>query len=84
MTSDGGPIDPDDLDLRPFVRAAQDLGLDAAAGYSRVLDAWVQSQIKNTADPSIVPLRALQAMGTHPVVYLAERTITGLIRRPNL
>jgi hypothetical protein len=76
--------DAPDLDLSPFVRAAQDLGLTANGGYSGVLDMWVQSQVRQSADPAVVPLRALQAMGTHPVVYLAERTITGLIRRPNL
>ena len=73
-----------DVDLAPFVRASQDLGLDASGVHSRILDAWVQSQVRQGADPASVPLRALQSMGTHPVVYLAERTITGLIRRPNL
>ena len=77
--------DGPDVDLTPFVRAVQDLGLESSAAYSSVLEAWVQAQVKQTsADPTAVPLRALQAMGTHPVVYLAERTITGLIRRPNL
>ena len=76
--------DAPDLDLAPFVRAAQELGLDVSVGHSRALDLWVQSQVRHGADPATVSLRALQAMGTHPVVYLAERTIAGLIRRPNL
>ena len=76
--------DAPDLDLSAFVRAGQELGLEASSGYSRTLDAWVQAQVRHGADPSAVPLRALQGMGTHPVVYLAERTLTGLIRRPNL
>ncbi len=73
-----------DLDLSPFVSAGQELGLEASTGYSRTLDLWAQAQLQHGANPSVVPLRALQAMGTHPVVYLAERTLTGLIRRPNL
>lgn len=31
-----------------------------------------------------MPLSVLMAMGTHPMVYLAERTITGVVRRPDL
>ena len=77
---DDGP----DLDLSPFVRAGQELGLDANVGFSRTLDLWAQAQLGHGANPALVPLRALQAMGAHPVVYLAERTLTGLIRRPNL
>ncbi|HBP17400.1 MAG TPA: hypothetical protein DEA08_06370 [Planctomycetes bacterium] len=70
-------------DLRPFVRASRE-NVTLAATYTHALEAWVQDQITQAIDPNAVPLRALQAMGTHPVVYLAEQTITGLIRRPNL
>ena len=72
-----------DPDLTPFVRAAQGQ-LALGYPYSRGLERWVNSQLGQGVDPGAVPLEALRAMGTHPVVYLAERAITGVIRRPNL
>lgn len=75
--------DAGEPDLEPFIRASQ--GVQSLAGqYSRAFEGWVASQVGQGTDPHAVSLSALQAMGTHPVVYLAERTITGLIRRPNL
>jgi len=71
------------VDLTPFARAAQG-SLSLAGSHSRALEAWVRHQVSQGSDPHAVPLRALQAMGTHPVVYLAEQTIAGLVRRPNL
>ena len=70
-------------DLRPFVRAAAK-NQTLAAQYTLTLESWVQEQINQGVDPNAIGFRALQGMGTHPVVYLAEQTITGLIRRPNL
>ena len=72
-----------DPDLTPFVRAAQGQ-LALGYPYSRGRERWVNSQLGQGVDPGAVPLEALRAMGTHPVVYLAERAITGVIRRPNL
>lgn len=78
-----GRRDEAEPDLAPFVRASQ--GGDAlGGGYSRAFETWAATQVAQGTDLHLVPLAALQAMGTHPVVYLAERTITGLIRRPNL
>jgi len=70
-------------DLAPFVRATQG-NRSLVSQYSRSLEHWVRTQISRAPDPFSVPLEALRAMGSHPVVYLAEQTITGLIRRPNL
>ena len=70
-------------DLRPFVRAAE-RNQSLAARYTQTLETWVQDQINQGVDPNAVNFRTLQSMGSHPVVYLAEQTITGLIRRPNL
>jgi hypothetical protein len=75
--------DSGEPDLEPFVRASQ--GVQSLTGqFSRAFEGWVTSQVGQGTDPHAVSLSALQGMGTHPVVYLAERTITGLIRRPNL
>ena len=70
-------------DLAPFVRASES-NKSLGAQYSHALEQWIQNQVRQGIAPGHVPLRALQVMGTHPVVYLAEQTITGLIRRPNL
>lgn len=35
-------------------------------------------------DPRAVPVSALQLMGCNPAIYLAERTISGIVRRPDL
>jgi len=70
-------------DLSPFVRASQG-NRTLGCQYSLALEGWVQSRLAHSSDPNLVPLRVLQAMASHPVVYLAEQTITGLIRRPNL
>ena len=80
MAPEAQEMDPD---LAPFVRASQNTKT-LGAQYSHALEQWVQSQVRQGIAPGHVPLRALQVMGTHPVVYLAEQTITGLIRRPNL
>jgi len=64
-----------DVDLTPFVRASQTL-FGVGGQLTRPLAAWVHSQINAATDPHQVPLSALQAMGNHPIVYLAERTIT--------
>ncbi len=70
-------------DLAPFVRASEG-NKDLTRQFSSALEHWVHDQIRQATNPDAVPLRALQSMGSHPVVYLAEQTITGLIRRPNL
>lgn len=80
MTTEPQEREPD---LAPFVRASE--GNRSINGqYSHALEQWIQSQLRHGIAPGTVPLRALQTMGAHPVVYLAEQTITGLIRRPNL
>lgn len=35
-------------------------------------------------DPDAVPFSVLRAVGRHPVCYLAQRTLTGIVRRPDL
>ena len=70
-------------DLRPFVRGGQTF-VDSPSRHSRLLESWVSTQVSYDTDPRQVPLAALQAMGTHPIVYLAERTISGVMRRPDL
>lgn len=69
-------------DLAPFVRAH--LGLLGGGRLSGVLEGWAMTHGAQHTDPRLVPLEALRAMGSHPVVYLAERTIGGIVRRPDL
>ncbi|MCO5171146.1 MAG: hypothetical protein M9894_32990 [Planctomycetes bacterium] len=71
-------------DLAPFVRANLGALTGGLGPVSRALEGWVLGQTAKSMDPRLVPLSALRAMGSHPVVYLAERTITGIVRRPNL
>ncbi|HBP18001.1 MAG TPA: hypothetical protein DEA08_09435 [Planctomycetes bacterium] len=72
-----------DVDLAPFARTSAVLaGLQPP--HSHTLEAWVSRQVSHDTDPRQVPLAALQSMGTHPIVYLAERTISGVMRRPDL
>lgn len=44
----------------------------------------VLAQLGNAVDPDLVPFDALRAMGRHSVAYLAERTLTGIVQRPDL
>ncbi len=69
-------------DLAPFVRA--NLSLGSLQGTVNVLEGWALEQAMRGVDPRTVPLSALQSMGTHPIVYLAERAIGGIVRRPDL
>lgn len=72
------------VDLAPFVRVG--LGVQALGGapLGASLDRWVHEQLGQPTDPRHVPLAALRAMQFHPTVYLAERTIGGIVRRPDL
>lgn len=70
-------------DLRPFETATTSFMLSCP---SRLLamETHMTAQVALGIDPRAVPVQALQAMGTHPAVYLAERTISGIVRRPDL
>jgi len=72
------------VDLAPFVRTGALAGAFGGAAPSRALEGWVTGHLAQPSDPSRVPLSALRAMGNHPVVYLAERAIGGVVRRPDL
>lgn len=70
-------------DLSGFVRA--NLAIAASGGrLTQSLEGWIAARVGTANDPRFVPLAQLQAMGTHPIVYLAERTIGGIMRRPDL
>lgn len=80
---------PDSVDLSKFKRKTMVAGGQAvvSASYSRyTLQADVQTlaQLGYGWDGRAVPVHALQSMGTCPAVYLAERTVTGIVRRPDL
>ena len=68
--------------LEPFARAASVSGASQFLA-SRRFQAFVQSQLREL-DPNLVSLDTLRGMDTHPTVYLAERTLTGVVRRPDL
>lgn len=55
---------------------------DRGALYS--LERWVDHQVTAKTRADLVPNWTLRQMGSHPIVYLGEYSITGLARRPNL
>ena len=70
------------VDTRPFARgpgSRDALTLRASSAF----EAFVAEQVRHP-NPARVPLAALRAMDSHPIVYLAERTVTGVVRRPDL
>lgn len=76
--------DPE-VDLSKFKRTT--LGGLAAAAYGRFslsMEVHAIAQLGYGMDPRVVPVHALRLMNTHPAVYFARRTITGIIRRPDL
>jgi len=74
-----GPVN----DTRPFGRAPSGGGDSLQARASVAFERFVTRQLHHP-NPARVPLAYLQAMDDHPIVYLAERTLTGVIRRPDL
>lgn len=78
------------VDLTAY-RAKQHIGLaknvSTSYAYGRYTvqgDMHVMAQLGYGLDPRKVPVSALQAMSTNAAVYLAERTISGIVRRPDL
>jgi hypothetical protein len=69
-------------DLAPFVRA--NLSLATLGRCTQAFENWAVLQAHQGVDPSLVPLSALRAMGNHTIVALAEHTIGGIMRRPDL
>jgi len=69
-------------DLQEFERAAHGSFLSSSLTHN--LDLWVSGLVRSEMDPRLVPFSALEHMGTHPVIYLAERIMTGIIRRKDL
>lgn len=45
---------------------------------------WASHEVDAKVDPWCLPFSALRRMDTDPIVYLAERAITALIRKPDL
>lgn len=64
--------------LRPFVDLPQD-----RQTLNRVAS-WVSREIDAKVDPDCLTFTQLRRMDTDPIVYLAERAITALIRKPDL
>lgn len=79
MTTEAPPTD-----LSPFVRSnAQAI----VAGYGHLtwrLELATLAQLNHGVDPRAVPAEALRVQKTHPVIYVADKTVTGMIRRPDL
>ena len=71
-------------DHAPFLRAGMSVLALGGGTASMALESWVSTQLGQATDPHLVSLAALRAMGSHPMVYLAERTIGGILRRPDL
>ena len=69
-------------DLTEFERAAHSLFFNG--GLTSRFNLWVAGVVNDELDPSLVSFEALEQMGTHPVIYLAEPIKTGIIRRKDL
>lgn len=70
------------VDLNQFTRANAFLGqIPSRFGG---LSSWVNQVVSYATDPRLVPQIALEAMKSHPVVYLGDRLMTGIIRRPDI
>ncbi len=72
------------VDLREFQRSAfvrRPTSISHALGF---LEHHVTSLVSQFPDPAHVRFHQLWAMGNHPMVYLAERTVLGVIRRKDL
>jgi len=66
-----------------FVRPRSLPGLGGGFRASSFLQQHAMTRLKH-ADPATVPLQMLKGMDQHAMVYLAERTVTGVLRRPDL
>lgn len=78
---------PDDkpVNLVPFKRANMRLARIGATRLCSDFQVHALAQLGYGLDPRAVPVDGLQVMGaTCPSVYLAEQTISGIIRRPDL
>lgn len=91
MAGANGTTEPPAIDLTAFIA-----GTASAPGSTSVplsiprssfllgAEAHVVAQLGYGLDPRRVPVAALQLMSTNPAVYLAERILTGVVRRPDL
>lgn len=70
------------VDLTKFERAIA--SVLSRGSYLAGMEAYVRRLVNANADPLCVPQVALEAMSCHPTIYLAERIVTGVIRRPDL
>lgn len=72
------------VDLSKFKRATSGLVAGSYGRYSLGLEVHTIAQLGYGLDPRTVPVSALQLMTTLPPVYMAIRTISGIIRRADL
>lgn len=78
-----GPISP--VVMSAFLRAGGAGTVSLVTDvFTLPLQASVLAQLGHGLDGACVSVPALQAMGRHPVIYLAEHTITGILKRPDL
>jgi hypothetical protein len=76
---------PDDAaDFSKFKRGRGSLLVSSYGGFTLGLETHTIAQLGYGMDGRAVPVQALQLMGTCPAVYLAERTLGAIVRRPDL
>lgn len=76
---------PEPISVSPqFSRAAMVASMLGVGRLTCGLELQTLAQLGHGLDPRAVPIEALQAMGTHPTVYISQRTLTGIIQRPDL
>lgn len=73
-----------DVDLSKFRRTSTVTMAGSYGRYTLGAELHTIAQLGYGMDPRHVPVAALQLMFTNPAVYLAWRTISGIVRRPDL
>lgn len=79
------PDDKPDIDTSKKFKRAGSSVTGLRGRFTRQLELHVLAQLGYGLDPRSVPVSVLQLMGaTCPAVYLAERTVSGIVRRSDL
>lgn len=72
------------IDLKTFKRTGTGMLVPSYGRFSNHLEQHVIAQLGYGMDPRAVPVEALRLMMANPAVYLAMRTLTGIVRRKDL
>lgn len=74
----------DGAEFARFKRGLRGLLVSSYGQFTLGLETHTIAQLGYGMDARAVPVQALQLMGTCPPIYLAERTLSAIVRRPDL